>query len=276
MVVGLLMVTSLQAQNLRQTNFWAAVVREDGLVVPLAYFDNSLWAPLSSSTSFDQAHSFPTQWFFWPVKGHSRVINTGIPIQFEKWQGERAIGFTSDYCPRIMEASGHPYPKAGIAFESAVPFNPFLPLDTSDQVTRQLIATLTKELTLRESERLADPNIATRYPGPVPSQQVRQRTRPRIESLHRTTNYSDSGYIYHFELVKSYRFKDCSTFSQFSGWATGFPSTLTYVGATFSIGDCDGKGLPNSIEPFGALHLNGTHLLWWTFPVRGNCLRYTS
>jgi len=43
----------------------------------------------------------------------------------------------------------------------------------------------------------------------------------------------------------------------FSGWATGSPLNLSFFGDTISFGDCDGKGLEDTLQPFGFITLEG-------------------
>lgn len=256
MVVSVLLTGSLVAQQ--PSAFWSAIVRDDGLLVVIALFDGTRWTP-TPKFGFDLPRELQDEWFFWPTKGSPRTIKAGIPVLFERFAQEPGVAFVTDHCASTAIVNVHPYPKAGVAFQGKVSFQRMVSANTSDNSIKQLLATLAKAFYDRESSAFADTKSTMSFFGTPPSIETRKKITMKVQSLYRSEDRAGTKQTYYFELLRHYPYPsgNCSSVSMFSGWAAGPPNQLAYFGEGLSLGDCDGKGLSRTLEPFGFIDLQG-------------------
>ena len=250
----ILLTSSLVGQQ--QEGVWCAIMRDDGLLVPLAYFNGSRWTR-QELPRFNTPIAMEKDWFFWPVAGSSRIIQIGTPVLIERFAQEPGVAYVTDYRAQTTITNIFPYPKAGVALQGKASYQRMIPADTTQQQTEQLLSTLVQAFRDRETLAFADTHFTTRFFGMPPSTQRRQKAILEIQKLYRSENSSDDKNIYYFELTRLYPYDNCFSVSMFSGWASGSPKQLTYFQEELSLGDCDGKGLGSTLEPFGLLTVQG-------------------
>jgi hypothetical protein len=232
----ILLACSLFSQE--QKDEWCAILRQDGLLVPLCLFDGSQWV-IPAQSDFFIPHGIPRKWFFRPLSGSNRVITVGTPVRYEKFAQPPGLAFITDFCPRTTQTNVYPYPKAGIAFVHDVAFSQMLRSDTAESLTKQLIDTFAQIFNVREK---VDPK--------------KKNTPFHIQFLGQTVSQANKEELfYYFELVKTYPSGNCFSVSMYKGWARQSQAEITFLDDDISFGDCDGKGLSPVLRPFGSLLL---------------------
>jgi len=250
-IISILLTFSLLSQ--KKNDVWCAVVRLDGLLVPLSTFDGSHWN-MPGLSGFQIPFGVPEDWYFWPVTGPKSMIGRGTPVMFERPGDPPGVAFLTDFCPQTTRTDVYPYPKAGIAFGQQVLFQQMLPTDTSQPSAKRLIARLLKIFNRRE---VTDSSKAISFLGYLPSAQKRKEASVTIQFLGETSGYSNAHEcFYYFEFIKHYPAKDCGPTSMYKGWVHQTQGDSSCFNDDISFGDCD-KGTASAARPYGSVLLNG-------------------
>ncbi len=252
--------------------FTLGVVRRDGILLPIAMYDNGHWYrrwPLPSAerevpigvsdvpSEWFGVEGASTTWTLWTPDGQSRPLHVAAPIAF----GAHClmnVGLQTDYRTSLP----HPpldeqhYPKDGIATTGSVPVEP-VQVVTSNVATwdnfQRLLEATANQMELRQLRRLPWAAIAARPVTPV-----------KLEVLclaEGRTKGTTTGY---FEAAKRYQTVDktvpnaCDAVTFVHGWVHRATTGVGQLdrGAEVDVTDCRMLDIEFR-KPLGVIRLGG-------------------
>lgn len=261
LILLVLLSTPVLAQR-RTEPLVVGLLREDGIVVPMAAHGQEGWEAISADGSLGDFESYLDDWHLVISNTEQRRLASGPTVQlfggdtfYESW------GILTDYCPRTVTRM-YPAPRVGAVLNRPVPAFPFQPL--SEAPEPRIRALLEREFSAREREVLADiaanaaDPAARRYP-PV------ERERGRVPLEYRAIYRSEAPYpgvhLYYFQAVKIYpaiRVENVAYHpeSLLQGWLLQRGDSLDLLNPEFSLTDEFDTAMTTA-TPFLVLPMDG-------------------
>lgn len=180
LMVGALLETpglAAQARDTSGASFTLAVLRRDGIVIPIASYGGGRWtnrwpAPgrkpdipisLSDSPKGWWAGKRPiSEWTAWPMRGESRVIHVTNAVNLTV-ECQPHVGLQTDYVSALPSEPPkmQPYPKDGLATSGDLLVEPVALLDARSKEWAAVSADVDAKVTMAESALLKDAHFQT-------------------------------------------------------------------------------------------------------------------
>jgi hypothetical protein len=253
--------------------FTLGIVRRDGLLVPIASYDNGHWYrrwPLPSAerdvpvamgdvpAEWWGVEGATSKWTLWTLDGKSRPLQVAAPLAF----GAHClmnVGLRTDYRTMLPRPplDQHHYPKDGVATTGSVPIERVEVL-TSDMATWQVF----EPLIAPHVSRLEAPLV---YRMPTEAAFERSVTPVKLEVLCLASGVSPNSFTAYFEATRRYPPADKSvpnpcgvvTFAQ--GWAHRAPNGVGTLDREVhaQVTDCSMWDVEYR-KPLGVVRVGGT------------------
>lgn len=238
------------------------VLRYDGIVEPFASMKNSTWKSISDHDLNYIAWKQPS-FYFYTNSDSVEKLNIGTQVIFDPGGMNSGKGFISSFS---NSSPGHnccyPKPKAGLVlnwktqqakFVNSDSLHPSFHPQEANKI-KQIFRSSEKEYVNKSHQYENDGKLYV-YPGIPVSEESRDSLEIGIH--HKITDQSFQGkrYLY-FNAERDYPSTGCgSSFGKLKGWGMINNGRLKLIKHSYSVGDCDGKGLDAYIEPHIAFEL---------------------
>lgn len=260
--------------------FVVGMLREDGVLVPFARYNNERWSGPKSLA--DQAKpwfergSFPATWYFWPSLDSPTVLKAIKVVRVE------------NHCQTIWAIQSNlPRPPGevdrrdniGVALDVKQKVESFMRLEGQARESADLSSLVKSSFEKAEQARMPKTNPWRDAWTPATLQKL-YRSRARVNGQH----------IYYFEAEKQYENRpgsadpSCKDVSFFQGWIMRrSDERLILMSSSLALTDCDMK-TERSTAPFGVIAIKDRTFLiaeehgyedesYIIFEIRGSTIR---
>jgi hypothetical protein len=263
-----------------------AVLRRDGLLLPIASFDRDSWrttwpvrpngvqeipTTLAGIPKGWWGTRWPDQWRAHLTSGDPVFLEVKAPTMYQVFCGP-VLGLRTNYRSDqpLPPVPVDPFPKDGLAISGGVPLEPIETVSPSSPEWAAMAVTLLKEFDRVEDETIAGVRRMSHWRHPIPPEQ--RRTVPvRLESWYRSPSDKPGSIVSYVEAVRQYPpgpdDKGCGLETFVSGWLhhrdgqlmkkTQLAAKLTY---------CDRVGARYML-PFGRIRPRKE--TYWVFQLSG-------
>ncbi len=204
-----------QARGASGASFTIAVLRRDGIVIPVASYDRGRWAnrwpppgrrvdiPIRVGDSpakwWDRGRPIAT-WTAWPLRGESRVIHVTSPVNLTV-ECQSQVGLQTDYVSSEPPAPPpmQPFPKDGLATSSDALVEPVRLLDQASPEWQAVSGIVDAQVASEEAGLLRQAHLQALVPD-----KARVGTAFALEVLFATAGLRPGTTVLYFEGVKRY------------------------------------------------------------------------
>ncbi len=265
---------ALQARGPAVNSFTIAVLRRDGVVIPIVSYGTGGWTDRWPKAGHRQdipisveeapkgwwADKRPiADWTAWPMNGQSRAVRVKSPVNLLV-ECQPQVGLQTDYqsaMPR-ERADTQPFPKDGLATAGDVRIDPVALLDARSPEWSAISARIAAQVGAAEPGLLKDWQVRT----PI-SEQLRAETPFTPEVLFSTPDVKPGGTLIYFEGVKRYP-PQVTLPGGLITYAVGFvrirPDGSPEIKMSATLSDRRREGLLYSLV-LGSFHM-GSRLFW--------------
>lgn len=260
--------------------FVVSMLREDGVLVPFAQYNNEKWSGPRSLA--DQAKpwfergSFPSTWYFWPSTDSPTVLKA-IKVARVESHCQTIWGIQSNLRRPPGEADRHD--NIGVALGVKQKVEAFTRLEAQARESADL--SLVMKSSFEKAERARLPKTSPRRDAGTPA---------TLQKLYRSWARVNGQLIYYFEAAKQYAKRpgsadpSCKDVSFFQGWIVKqSDGRLVLMSSKLALTDCDMK-TERSAAPFGVIAIKDRTFLiaeehgyedesYIIFEIRGSTIR---
>jgi hypothetical protein len=263
-----------QARAAAESSFSIAVLRRDGIVIPIVSYGVGGWVnhwpfpgrkveiPISVTdvpVSWWGDKRPIAEWTAWPMGGGFRVVHvrnaTNLTVECQS-----QVGLETDYRSTLPpeQSAIQPFPKDGLATSGDIRIEPVPVLDASSPEWAAVSAAITAKVTAADAGLINDLHLKT----PIP-EKLRASTPFTLEVLFGSPDVKPGGTVVYFEGVKRYP-PQLTLPSGLMTYAVGFarfgPNGPPAVELNATLADARREGLVYSLV-LGSFHM-GNRLFW--------------
>lgn len=238
------------------------VLRYDGIVEPFASMHDSTWQSISDRDLNYLSWQQPS-FYFYISQDSVEKLHIGTQVIFDPNGMNRGKGFISSFSNSSPgQNCCYPKPKAGLVLNWKAEQAIFIKTDSLQYIYPQKASRIKQLFRSSEQENI-DNNRQFEFEGESyvsPSIPVHKSLRDTLEIKiqYKITDHPIQGKrFFYFNARRSYPFLGCPSLGELQGWGIINNNKLKLIRQSYTVGDCDGKGLGPSISPHLAFELHG-------------------
>lgn len=256
-----------------------AVVRSDGLIVPIAELRDGRWTNEDAQpwgeggvvvepppAWFLRHGQPPSVWRQSGISGAPATIRTTRAVVVEN-HCQKNWALESDVPGTPLRRNEH-HRNLGLAVNAGAVVHGFDDASTDSDLVQRALTALTPILDREEDAEIA--RLDARWPAGMPAQARRRAQRPVIESIHRARTTIDGRVVFHVRVVRTIRYREapydrCSQ-SILNAWVASSanalestaPARLEPISTQYILDGCDDDAkMSVRVTPLGVVVLAG-------------------